>query len=147
MFHIDHFCNCHLFLAKWLPYFYECNNTCWDWHFLVLDGIMRYLSHITLGCSFSNLTLWKLSSLVLSLVASFFVKLPTWVEVCFDSNICSFKCHANTFPLMSWGMHLVINSSYHTYISFILKPFPYNIMYPSWLVIFHDVNVVIPLMT
>jgi hypothetical protein len=30
------------------------------------------------------------------------------------------------------GMHLVINSSYHTCVSFILSPFPYNITYSSW---------------
>ncbi len=31
------------------------------------------------------------------------------------------------------GKHLVINSSYHTYISFILDSLSYNITYPSWL--------------
>jgi hypothetical protein len=31
------------------------------------------------------------------------------------------------------GGHLIINLSYHTYISFILSPLPYNITYPSWL--------------
>jgi hypothetical protein len=114
------------------------SNTCWDWHFFVLDDIIRYLRHIISSCSLSSLTFWKPNGLVLSPVANFFVKSPTWVEVCVDSNICSFKCHANTFPLMFWGMHLVINSSYHTYISFILSPLPYNIMYPSWLVISYN---------
>ncbi len=42
----------------------------------------------------------------------------------------------NTFLLLcgSKGKRLVINSSYHTYISFILSPLPYSIIYPSWFV-------------
>ncbi len=39
------------------------------------------------------------------------------------------------FPFMcrSKGKSFVINSSYHTYISFILSPLPSNITYPCWL--------------
>jgi len=41
----------------------------------------------------------------------------------------------NMFPPMcgSKGRCLVINLSYHTCISFTFSPFPYNIMYLSWL--------------
>jgi hypothetical protein len=35
---------------------------------------------------------------------------------------------------MSKGRHLVISSSYHTNISFIISPFSYNTMHSSWLV-------------
>jgi hypothetical protein len=134
MFDINHFCTCHLFLAKWLSYSYKCNSTCWDWHFFILDGTMRYLNHVTSNCPLSSPTFRKLNDLVLSPVASFFGKSPTWVEVYLTSNKCFFKYHASMFPLRSRSKCIVIGWSYHAYISFILSPFPYGITYPLWLV-------------
>jgi len=75
------------------------------------------------------------NGLVLSLVVSFFSESLTWIEVCFVFNRHSFEYHASTSPFMcgSRGRCLVINSSYHTYISFIISPLFYNITYSSWL--------------
>jgi len=97
---------------------------------------MKYPSPITLGCLFLGRTLWKLNGLVLSPIVSFFGGLPTWAKVCLTSNRHSFKYHANMSLFMCGfkGRHLVINSSYHTCILFVLYPFPYNTMYLSWLV-------------
>ncbi len=74
-------------------------------------------------------------SLILSLIASFFGKSPTRIGVCFASSRRSFGYRASTFMLMCGfkGMHLVINSSYHTCILFILNSLFYNITYRSWL--------------
>jgi hypothetical protein len=65
----------------------------------------------------------------------------------------SFGYCASTFAFMcgSKGGHLVISSSYHTNISFIMNSLSYNTMYLSWLATsyscpFHDVSVVITLM-
>jgi hypothetical protein len=84
--------------------------------------------------------LWELNGLVLSPIVSFFGELPIWAKVCLASNRHSFEYHANTSPLMcgSKGRHLVISSSYHTYISFILSPLSYNIMYSFWLAISYN---------
>jgi hypothetical protein len=95
---------------------------------------MRYLNLITLGCLLLGPTFWKPSGLVLSLVAGFFGGSPTRAKIYFTSSRHSFRYHASTSLLMcgSRGRHLVINSSYHNCISFILNPFLYNIMYPFW---------------
>jgi hypothetical protein len=54
------------------------------------------------------------------------------VKVCTISNRHSFRYHVNTFPFMfeSKGRHLVISSSYHTCISFILLT--HCIQYSPW---------------
>jgi hypothetical protein len=36
-------------------------------------------------------------------------------------------------PCRSRGKHLIISSSYHTWILFVLSPFPYNTIYSFWL--------------
>jgi len=52
----------------------------------------------------------------------------------------SFRYCASTFPFIcgSRGKHLVISSSYHTNISFIMNSFSYNTMYLSWLATFYS---------
>jgi len=97
---------------------------------------MKYLIFITLGCLLLGPTFWKLSGSILSLVVRFFGGSFTRVGVYFTSNRHSFKYHVSTslFMCKSKGRHLVISSLYHTYISFILSPFPYNTTYPSWFV-------------
>jgi hypothetical protein len=75
------------------------------------------------------------NGLVLSPFVSFFGESLTRAKVCFASNRHSFGYHANTSPFIcgSRGRWLVINWSYHTYISFIISSFFYNITYSSWL--------------
>jgi len=101
---------------------------------------MRCPSHVTLGRPFLGPTFWETSGSILSPIASFFNKSPTQAKVCFNSNKHSFEHHAITSPLMCGckGKRLVINSSYHTYISFILNPLSYNITYSFWLVTFYS---------
>lgn len=72
VFGIDHSYICHSFPTWWLPYFFRCNNTCWNRHFLVLNDITRCPSHVTRRCSLSCPTLWKLSGSVLPLIVSVF---------------------------------------------------------------------------
>jgi hypothetical protein len=66
-------------------------------------------------------------------IASFFSGLITQTKVCFPFSRCSFRYHASTSLLMceSKGRHLVISSSYHTNISFIISPLSYNTTYLS----------------
>jgi hypothetical protein len=56
---------------------------------------------------------------------NFFGGLPTQTRVCFTSSRHSLRYHVITFPFMcgSRGKCLVINSSYHIYILFILNHF------------------------
>ncbi len=135
MFNIDRSYICHSFSIGWSPYFSRCNNTCWNWHFPILNGITRCLSHVTLRCLFLCPTLWKHSGSILPLIANFFGGLLTRVGVYFLFNKHSFKYCANTFSFMCGfkGKCLVISSSYHTNISFVIGPLSYNITYLSWL--------------
>jgi hypothetical protein len=89
---------------------------------------MKYPCFNTLGFPFSSPTFWKLNGSALSLVASFFGKSLTQAGICLASNWWSFRYHGNTSLFMcgSRGRCLVINSSYHTCISFILSPLPYR---------------------
>ncbi len=100
------------------------------------NNIMKYLSLITLGFLLLGPTFWEPNDFVLSLVVGFFGGSLTQARIYFVSSRHSFKYHASTSLLMcgSRRRHLVISSSYHTYISFIVNPIFYNIMYPSWLV-------------
>ncbi len=128
----DRSCICHSFLARWSPYFFGCNSTCWNWHFPILNGNMRYPNLITLGCPLSSSTFWKPNGSILSLVVGFFWQTAyTSMSLLYFSNKCSFKYHANTslFMCKSKGKCLVISLSYHTYIWFIFSPFLYNTMY------------------
>jgi len=102
---------CHSFPAGWSSYSCKCNNTCWDQHFLVLDGIMKCSSLITPSYLFSSLTLWKSSGLILSPVASFFNKSLTRVGVCFASNRHSFKYCAS----MSLSVHVWVQGQAFSY--------------------------------
>jgi hypothetical protein len=99
------------------------------------NGTMRYLNPITPSCPLSGPTLWDPNSLVLSLVVNFFSRSPTQAKVCFASNRRSFKYYASMFLLMckSKDRHSIINSSYHTYISYIFNPLLYITTYLSWL--------------
>jgi len=114
---------------------FGCYSTCWNWYFPIVDGVMRYINHVTPSCSLSSPTLWDLSGLIFSPDIGFFSRSPTQTKVCFTYNRCSFIYHASTFLLMckSKGKHLIISLLYHTCISSILNPLPYNITYPSWL--------------
>ncbi len=137
---IDHFYICHLFLVGWSFYSCRCNSTCWDRHFFVLNGIMRCSSHVTLRCLFSCPTFWKLSGLAIPLIAGFFGGLLTQAKVYFPFSKHSSKYHTST-PLLlcgSKGRHLVINSSHHTNILFIINSFSYSITYLFWLAIFYN---------
>jgi len=113
--------------TRWSPYFSRC--TCWNQHFPILNGITRCSSHVTPRCLFSCPTFWKLSGFVLPPVVSFFGGLFTRVEVCFTSNRHSFEYCTSTFSFMcrSRGKHLVINSSYHTNISFVIDSFSHTL--------------------
>jgi len=66
--------------------------------------------------------------------------LITQAKVCFISSKCSFRYHVNMPPFMcrSKGSHLVIRSSYQTYISFIFIPLLYNTTHPSWFATFYN---------
>ncbi len=127
----NHFCTYHSFAIGWSPYSFGYNNTCWDWYFLVLDDIMKYMSHVTPSCPLSCPTFRKPSDSILSPITCFFGRSPTWARICITSNKCSFKYRANTFSFMckSRGRCLIINSPYHTCISSIFNPFPYITTY------------------
>jgi hypothetical protein len=133
-------CICHSFLASWSFYFSRCNDKCWDWHFFVPNGTTRYMSHVTPSCVLLSPTLWEPSGSILSPFDKFFGKLLTWSRVYFTSNKHSFRYHVSMSLLMCGfkGRRLVINLSYHTHISFIFIPLPYNIMHLSWLATFYN---------
>ncbi len=96
---------------------------------------MGHPSFVTLSCSPSNPTFWKLNGSIVSPVASFFGGSFTQVGICLILSKISFKYHVSMSSLIfgSRGNCSVINSSYHTYILFILNPLPYNTMHLSWL--------------
>jgi hypothetical protein len=125
---IDCFYTCHS-----SPYSSRCNNTCWNWHFPILNDIMKYPNPFTLGCPFLGPTFWKPNGFVLFLVVGFFSR--SLIKVYFIFSRHFFKYHTNRSPFMCGlrGRHLVIISSYHTCILFILSPLLYNIMYLFWL--------------
>jgi len=129
-----------LISCKMIALILKCSSTCWNQRFLILNGTKRCPSHVTPWCLFSCPTLWEPSGSILPLVEGFFGGLLTWVWVCFPSSRCSFGYHTNTFPFMcgSKGMCLVISSSYHASILFIINPFSYNTTYPSWLATSHS---------
>jgi hypothetical protein len=131
MLNIDCSYTCHSFPTRWSPYYSGCNNTCWNWHFPIPNGTMRYSSLVTPSYSLSCLTIWEPNGLVWSSITSFFDRSPTRAKVCLAFNICSFKYYASTFSFIcrSKVRCLVISSSYHTCISFILSPLSYNITY------------------
>jgi hypothetical protein len=87
-------CTCHSFPIGRLSYFSRCSSTC--------------SNSITPSCSISNPTLWKLNSLILFLVTSFFKGSFIWIKMYFTFNKHSFKYYANTFSFMcgSKGEHL-----------------------------------------
>ncbi len=100
------------------------------------DGTMRCLSHVIRGLSLSCLTFWEPTGSILTLVAGFFGGSFTWVGICLFFSRLSFKYCVSTSMFMceSKGKCLVINSSYHINILFIIGPlFFYNTTYPSWL--------------
>jgi hypothetical protein len=124
------------FLVRWSLYFFGYNSTCWNWHFFVPNGIMRCPNNVTLGCSLLGPTIWEPNGSILTLLISFFGISPTQEGICLASNKRSFGYYANMFLFMcgSKGRHLVISSSYHTYILFIFRPFFYSITYLPWLI-------------
>jgi len=105
-----------------------------NWHFPILDGIMRCPSNVTLSCSLLGPTFWKPSGSILSWVAHLFGRLPTRAWVCFISikHYVKYCASMSSFMCRSKGMRLVISSSYHTNILYIFNPLSYNITYPSW---------------
>jgi len=138
----DHSCICHLFLTRWPPYSFRCNNTCWNWHFLVPNGTMKHSSLAIPSRSLLSLTLWKPSGLVLSPVIVFFGRSPTQVGIYLTFNRCFFIYHASTFSLVcgSKGKHLVINLSYHIDLLSIPNPLFYNITYLFWIWCGHAID-------
>jgi hypothetical protein len=131
----NHFCIYHSFPTRRSPYSFGNNNTCWNWHFPIPNGVTSYMGHVTLGCLLSSPTFWKPSGLILSTVIGFFGGSPTQARVYCTFNRCSFRYHVNMYLLIcrSRGKCLVINSSYHTFILSIFNPLLYNITYSSWL--------------
>jgi hypothetical protein len=125
----------HSFLAGWSPYSFRYNNTCWNPHFPIPNGTTKHPNHVTPRCPLSCPTFWKPSGSILPPVVSFFGRSLAWVGICFLFNRQSFEYRMNMFLLMcgSKGRRLIISSSYHTIILFIISPFSYNIMHPSWL--------------
>ncbi len=115
----------------WSPYSSRCKSICWNWHFPIPDGITRFSSLVTPNCSLSCPTLWKPSG---NYGYEFLWWLFTWTRVCLDYRKCFFTYYVNTYLFMcrSKRKRLVISSSYHTCISFILNPVFYSITYPSW---------------
>jgi hypothetical protein len=101
----------HSFPTWWSPYSFQCNNTCWDRYFLVLNGTTRCPNHVTPKCPLPCPTLWKPIGSILPLVTSFFGGLLTQARVCFPFNKHSFEHYVNTSLLMctSRGKCLVIN--------------------------------------
>ncbi len=100
---------CHLFLARWSPYFSQCNGTCWDWHFPLPTSTKVYSSFTTPSCPFLGPPLWKLWYSCI-FIYNFFEILPTHTKVCHISNKCSCGRHANTSLVLckSNYAHLVI---------------------------------------
>ncbi len=101
---------------------------------------MRCPNHVTLSCPFLGPTLWEpmvqsYPQLQISLAnhlhkqefASLLIK-----------NFFEYCARTSMFMCESKGRHLVINSSYHTYILFILSPLSYNTTYSSWSVTFYN---------
>jgi len=131
----DHPYTYYLFPVGWSPYSFGCSSTCRDWHFPVLDDIMKYPKLVTPGCLLLSPTFWKPNGFVLSPIVSFFTELPTQEKLSPTPNKHSFKYHVNMFPLMckSKNKCLVISSSYHMCILFIFSPFVFNTTYLSWL--------------
>ncbi len=135
---------CKSFSTGWSSYYCRCNNTCWNQHFLLLDGIMR-CSNLIIPCYlFSSPTLLKSNGLVLFLIASFFSKSPTWVGICFASNRHSFGYCAgprtNTWLLTCRTTPTFRLSLTHFFITL------HTCLNFLQLLTFHGVNVVIPLM-
>jgi hypothetical protein len=71
------------------------------------------------------------SGTILSSSSFFFDGPTTRAKVYFTSSKCSFRCCVNMSPFLckSCNMGIVINSSYHSFISFVLCLFSYNIWY------------------
>jgi len=103
-------------------------------HFLVPNGTMRCPNYVAPGCLLLVPTLWELNGSILSWVACLFRRLLTQAKVCFifSRHYVGYCASMSLFMCGSKGMRLVISSSYHTNISYILNPLSYNIMYPSW---------------
>jgi hypothetical protein len=118
MFNTNHFCIYPLFLIGWSSYSFGGNNTCWNWHFPIPNGVTRYIGHVTLSCLLSGPTLWKPSGLILSTIIGFFGGSPTRAKVYYASNRCYFRYHVRMYLLICGykGKCLVISSSYHTFI-------------------------------
>ncbi len=75
----------------------------------------------------------KLYNAILSSNAIFLDGPITWARIFFAPSRCSFGCCVNMSSLLckSNNKCLVINSPYHLFIMFILRPFSYNIPYLS----------------
>jgi hypothetical protein len=56
---IDRSCTCHSFLIGWSPYSSKCSNTCWNLHFSIPNGTMKYLNPATPSCLLLGPTFWK----------------------------------------------------------------------------------------
>jgi len=127
----DWYCTNVAFPIGWSPYSYWCNGTCRDWYLSLLGCTIGYLCDVTWGHLITFLTFQKSSGAILSSNAIFLYGPITWARIYFDSNKCSFGCCANIFSLLcrSNSRGLVISSSYHPFILFILRPFPYNTLY------------------
>lgn len=61
-------CICDLFPTRWSPCSFWCDNTCWNWHFPLPIGFMKYLCFITLGCPLSRHPLLKVCIFIYGLL-------------------------------------------------------------------------------
>ncbi len=97
---------------------------------------MGYPNFITLGCSFLSPSFWKACLIVIFSFILFFDGSPTRAKVFHIYSRCSLECYVNMISILckSSCEHLVISSSYHTYISFVFDSLPYIVTYPLWFV-------------
>jgi hypothetical protein len=125
---------CHSFPIGRSPYSSWCDGTYQNWHFSLPVNNAKYLNFITLCCVFLGPPFLESYGTIVSSFIGFFDKSFTRIKVCHTFNKCSLAHHMNTSPILctSNHKHLVISPSYHTYISFVFNPFPYNITYLPW---------------
>jgi hypothetical protein len=129
----DHSYTIFSFLPRWLFYFLWCNGTCKKWYLSLPSCTIGYLCNVTWGHPITHFSFRKFSSVVLSSNVVFFNGPTTWVGTYFASSRCSFRCcvHTSSFLCKFNNRGLVISSSQHPFVLFILHPCFYSIPYLS----------------
>jgi hypothetical protein len=110
---VNHLYTCYLFPTRWSPYYFQCNDTCWNRHFSLPIGFIKYLSFITLDYLFLGpLPPWKSCGTIVSSLTSFFNKPLTRTKVCHTFNRCSFKRHASAI-MKAWLLTCPITPTFY----------------------------------